>query len=52
MQNKFSKCFVWVSLSTSDLKFHFLHEDTSADHPTRISMSKYRISNLDFKTSG
>ena len=24
MQNKLSNCFVWVSLSTSDLKFHFL----------------------------
>ena len=24
MQNKFSKCFVWVSPSTSDLIVHFL----------------------------
>ena len=24
MQNKFSNCFVWVSPSTLDLKFHFL----------------------------
>ena len=40
MQNKFSNCFVWVGPSTSDLKFPFLHEDTSADHPFIIKRRK------------
>ena len=44
----FSNCFVWVSVSTSDLKLHFLHEDTSADHPTITHVKNNRI----FKGSG
>ena len=40
MHNKFSNCFVWVSPSTSDLKFLCCHEDTSAEHLTRISITK------------
>ena len=51
MHNKFSNCLVWVSPSTSDLE---------ADHLTRFSIKKYRITErsgrdtvtFDLKTSG
>ena len=58
---KNSNCFVLVSLSISDLKFHFFcHEDTRTDDLTRISIRNYRITKrsgrtkvkLDFKTRG
>ena len=43
MHNKFSNCYVWVSPPTSNLKFIFCHEDSFADHLTRFSIKKYRI---------
>ena len=49
MQNKFNNCFVWVSLSTSDLAFYFfLHEDKNADPKVPSRFKGYII----FKSSG
>ena len=60
MHNKFSNCFVWVSPSKSDLKFHFLalrYKRRSPDNNFHVNI--YRFFNrsdctnvtLDFETS-
>ena len=61
MHNKFSNCFVWVSPSTSDLKFHLLSQRYKRRSSDKIfHLKKYRITKrsgrakvtFNFKTSG